>query len=211
MLLPIFIASCVLLSCCRTVGKAAGGQTADGAEKPSAEASVDAGSAKADSAKGAETAEPADADKAAAEVAEAAQSAAPTEQKPAPQRRGTAARNSGDMQERARGAFLAAGVAEGELPEWLFRFDDDGRFLYAVGVSGKAAGEQRSRDRAQVDAHRNLEDAARAILPDGARPNVSGYTFVSAFTRKVKSAEGGRTGYITAVLVRIPRERILVR
>lgn len=219
------IAPCVLFSCCGSTGKPAAatetqeaGPTA--AESASASVAAESVADSADASAGEISA--ADAENVAAEIAAqlsaeeaeadggaGAGSAAILARHDSNARPATLGEFSDAMLERARNAF--GGQAEGGLPVWLFSLDGDERYLYAVGISGQIASEQRSRDRAQVDAHRNLQDAAKILMPDVARPNVNGYTMVSAFSQKVRSPKDGRQGYVSAILIRIPRERLAGR
>lgn len=113
------------------------------------------------------------------------------------------------MVKTARNSFDDSQPLEKEFPEWLSKLEDDGTYFYAVGAAGRFASEQRSREMAVLEAQSKLYDAAKIFQPDVAKPRVNGYTHISTYTQKIKNPETGKSAYVSAALIRIPRERIV--
>ncbi|MBR1639566.1 MAG: hypothetical protein IJ688_09285 [Treponema sp.] len=92
-------------------------------------------------------------------------------------------------------SFSETVVNENPIPQWLVSVNDEKEFLYAIGISPKTAGEQRSRELALLDVQKKL-------YAHGIKKN---YTHVSTYTQSAKNEEGKKY-FVTAVLVRVPRE-----
>ena len=105
--------------------------------------------------------------------------------------------------------FFENGIKEDALPDWLKKLPEDDAYFYVVGISKKLTSEQRSRESALLDAMNNLYEAGNTFLPEGEKPIVNGYTHISTFTQEVKNKEKAKTAYITTVLVRVPKKRIM--
>lgn len=97
---------------------------------------------------------------------------------------------------RANFDFSETAVVANPVPGWLRTLADDGAYFYVIGVSPKNTSEQRSRDRALLNAQEKLKDAGMSTR----------YTHISTYTQKLQD-EQDKKYYISAVLVRVPKTK----
>lgn len=112
------------------------------------------------------------------------------------------------MLEKKRLRFTDLGFDAKQLPKWIYSLDED-KYLYAVGVSNAVTTKKRAKIRSEEDVMETLYDAAKFFQGDNSKPSVNGYEPLKYYTGDFVNDKTGKTMYVTAVLVRIPKNKIL--
>lgn len=110
--------------------------------------------------------------------------------------------------EKKRQKLSGFGLDTKQMPEWINSFSND-KYFYVVGVSSMVTSKSTSLTRAEEDAMNELYAAAKSFQGADSKPKITGWESVEYHTQTFTHEKSGKTVYVAAVLVKIPRKKIL--